>query len=363
MKYAWRIGKLAGIQVAVHWTFLLLIGWVIWTGSQAGQGREEIAWTVFFVLTLFGCVTLHELGHALAARQFNIRTLDITLLPIGGVARLEAMPEKPLQELWVAVAGPLVNVGIALLLFPFVWIQFSTHDLQAATTLSSHTFLLNLFLVNITLVIFNLIPAFPMDGGRIFRALLATWLPRHRATQVAARVGQLFAVGFAILGLMGNPFLIFIAFFIFMGAQAEAQVTTDQHVLSGFTLADVTMRQVPAVSPDDPLSVPVALLLGSQARNFLVVQGEIVVGTLGREELIRGLSESGSQATVRSVMDRSVPALELHTPLPQAYATLQQHGRALLPVVDQGRWVGAVDLENIVEFIMVRHVLNPRRSG
>jgi Zn-dependent protease len=361
LKNTLKLGKVAGIEVSVHWTFLLLIGWVIWRESRSGSTIEEILWTLLFVISIFFCVTLHELGHALTAKRFNIKTLDITLLPIGGIARLENMPEKPLHELLVAIAGPLVNILIAAILFPLVIYQLNMEYISSMKGISKETFLLNLFSVNITLALFNMLPAFPMDGGRVFRSVLSFKLPRHIATRIAASVGQFIAILFVVGGFFVNPFLIFIGLFIFLGAQAEAEMTANKYVLSGYKVRDVIMVNYHTVDAFDSLSVPVSLLLGGQAKNFIVMHDNQVVGTLSREELIKGLSEKGRDVPVADVMNKDVVFLDADMPLENAYQLMQQHAAGLLPVMQNKQLAGTLDLENILEFIMVNNALKNDR--
>lgn len=232
MKWSWKITTIAGIDVFIHATFLLIIGWVgltYWqqTGTLAGTLEG-----IFFTLLLFGCVVLHEFGHALTARRYGIKTRDITLYPIGGVARLERMPDRPIQELWVALAGPAVNVVIAVLLFGWLIITGTLAPL-AGLSLSSGPFIERLLLVNVSLVLFNLIPAFPMDGGRVLRSLLALRMEYTRATQIAATIGQGLALLLGLLGLFSNPFLVFIAFFVWIGAGQEASMVQIKTALGG----------------------------------------------------------------------------------------------------------------------------------
>jgi Zn-dependent protease len=209
MKWSFKLTRIAGTDVNIHLTFFLLLAWIGHTSGATG---------VLFVVLLFGCVLLHEFGHVFAARAFGVRTPDITLYPIGGVARLERMPKKPFQELMVALAGPAVNVVIALFLFGLI----GAGTVMGALTNPSGSFLVQLAVVNVWLVIFNLIPAFPMDGGRVLRSVLAMRMNRSRATDIAAQVGKVFAVGFGVLGLFYNPMLIFIAIFVYFGATQEA---------------------------------------------------------------------------------------------------------------------------------------------
>jgi Zn-dependent protease len=220
MRSSLKIASIFGIEVRIHLTFLIFLVW-IWFSYYQIAGFAGAVQGVLFILALFACVLLHEFGHAFAARGFGIETPDITLLPIGGVARLSRIPEKPWQELVVAIAGPLVNVVIAAALIFVIHGSASLGELEYLE--SPRTELLaKLASVNVMLILFNLIPAFPMDGGRVLRALLAMAMPYARATQIAAWIGQGLAVVFGIFGIFGNPFLIFIAFFIFVGAQQEA---------------------------------------------------------------------------------------------------------------------------------------------
>jgi Zn-dependent protease len=232
MKWQLKLGTFAGIDVFIHTTFLLLIGWVGYTHWLEHQNWGEVLKGVGFILTIFLCVILHEYGHALTARKFGVKTRDITIYPIGGVARLERMPEKPIEELWVALMGPAVNVVIAVGLFAYLFLTSSLVPLTDLT-IASGSFIERIMLINITLVLFNLIPAFPMDGGRVLRALLAMRMEYVRATQIAANVGQGFALLLGFFGLFGNPFLLFIALFVWIGASQEASMVQMKNAISG----------------------------------------------------------------------------------------------------------------------------------
>ncbi len=213
----WKLGNVAGIGVYVHWSFWLLPAWIL---LSSGGGLGGALSTVLFVFAIFGCVVLHELGHALMARHFHIGTCDITLYPIGGVASLERIPRRPLQELAIALAGPAVNVVIAAALFVLLLVVgVGTQGL--VFTFAGGSFLVNLLLVNVALVVFNMLPAFPMDGGRVLRAFLAMRLPYLRATEIAVRVGQLVAIVLGLVGLLTGGTLLFVALFVFLAAQAE----------------------------------------------------------------------------------------------------------------------------------------------
>lgn len=355
MKGSLKIARVAGIKVYLHWTFALLIIYLIVSNYMRGYSAAQIAWSIGFVMSIFITVVLHELGHALTARLYKINTTDITLLPIGGLARLERLPEKPSEELKVALAGPAVNIVLALIARIFIEKPDEASLQEAVSTgVSAGNFLLNFYIVNLWLAIFNLIPAFPMDGGRVLRALLAIRLQRHVATNIAATVGKVLAVGFVIIGLYSNPFLMFIGFFIFLGAQAEAQHVTAQAMLRPYKLKDVIMKEIPALQAGDTVKKAAELLLKGQNKNFVVMEEGKEVGTLGRDEIIRGLAEHGEQESVRNIMNSQLLILSGEIPLEQAYMQMSQKKPPLLLVKSNGVLEGVVDHENIVEFILLQ---------
>ena len=227
MKGAFRIGSYRNIGVYIHWTFLILLIWVGGNSFFDGSSVNDIAKEIGFILMVFLCVLLHEFGHALSAARYGIPTKDITLLPIGGLARLEKIPEKPWHELVVAIAGPAVNVGIIIILAAVMYFGKGLPLGFDMLEMESNSLLVNLLLVNISLVVFNMIPAFPMDGGRILRSLLAMKLSKVKATKIAVRIGQVISIGFVILGWLYSPMLILIGIFIFFGAKAELKYTIE----------------------------------------------------------------------------------------------------------------------------------------
>jgi len=356
MKWSWKIGQYKGIPVYIHATFLLIIVWVVLTHWLQGQGLAGTLAGIVFVLAIFGCVVLHEFGHALMAQRYRIRTRDITLLPIGGVARLERMPDDPRQELWVALAGPAVNVAIAAVLFG--WLVFS-HALEplASLTMTTGSFLERLMVVNIFLVLFNMIPAFPMDGGRVLRAVLAMRMEYARATQVAATVGQALALGFGFLGFFVNPFLIFIAFFVWIGAAQEASMAKMKSVFDGIPVRDAMITDFRTLSPQSTLREAVQLILAGSQQDFPVVDGETVVGVLTRADLLRGLAEHGESYRVGDAMDRRLEVLDAADMIAAAFERLQGCGCHSMPVLRDGRLAGLLTMENVGEFLMIQSAL------
>ncbi len=361
MAWSWRIGRLAGIPIYIHWTFLILLGWILLAGLSAGKPMQSALIEVGFVLSIFGCVVLHELGHALMARRFGVPTADITLLPIGGVARLQRIPEKPIQEFLVAIAGPLVNVAIVASLYLIgVRIQIVEHDQQI---LLKGGFLSRLMLVNAFLFGFNLLPAFPMDGGRILRALLAMTMDYGQATRIAATIGQLMAIFFGFIGLYMNPFLILIALFVWIGAQSEAVMVLERLELKDVPVREAMLTDFYTLEPTDTLGTAVDLLLAGSQQDFPVVRGGQIVGALTRDALMSGLSRAGRDALVADYLIPEIGHVEADSMLATAVATLREGKTPCLQVVDRGKPVGLLTLENIGEFLMVKAALTQAREA
>ena len=357
MKWSLYLGKFAGIKVFIHWTFAILLVWIFIAYYQMGESVEEGLMGVVFILALFACVTLHEFGHALTARRFDIVTKRITLLPIGGLAQMEKMPEKPARELGVALAGPMVNVVIAGILYVYLTTTGNMPDLSNIESIQDAGFWFNLYLANIILVAFNLIPAFPMDGGRAFRALLSFKFDRGKATRVAASIGQFLAIMFVFAGLFYNLWLVFIGIFIYLGAGAEASFEMTKLALADYKVKDVLMKQYTALQPNDTLERAVELLLNGQEQEFIVTEEEKVIGILTRKELIKGLSEFGKQSPVSRAMRKDFMTLKPDAPLQDIYQKMARDGKSVSPVMDNGNLLGIIDKENIDELLMVREAL------
>lgn len=359
MKWSWKIGRFAGIDVYIHTTFLLLVaffGFSYWQQTRTLGGTLE---GIGFLLALFLLVVLHEYGHALTARRYGIKTRDITLLPIGGVARLERMPDKPLQELWVALAGPAVNLVIAALLFIYL-LASNTFVPMSGMTLSDGPFVERLMSVNLSLLVFNLIPAFPMDGGRVLRALLALRLDYIRATQIAASIGQGMAFLFGIIGLFTNPMLIFIALFVWIGAQQEASMVQMKSALGGIPVQQAMQTEFKVLQPLDTLQKAVEHILAGTQQDFPVVEGERVVGILTRSDLLAAISRHSEASRVNAVMRRDIETVHPGDMLESASRLLQACGCPVFPVVQDDRLVGLLTMENIGEFLMIRSALELR---
>lgn len=360
MKWSWRIGRVAGIDVYLHATFLILVAYVAWIYYRIRGNPADALQGLAFIGTLFAIVVLHELGHALAARRYGIQTRDITLLPIGGMARLERMPEKPAQELVVALAGPAVNLvlagGLLLGLLPSL-----RSDNWGQLHLIGGSFLVNIFLTNLWMAGFNLIPAFPMDGGRVLRALLAWRLEYTRATEIAARVGQGLALVFVVVGLLiPNPFLLFIALFVWMGAAGEAGMVQMKSALDGIPIRGVMITDYQTLAPQEPLSRAVQHILAGFQQDFPVVERGEVVGVLTRADLMTALARQGTDARVGEVMRREFQTADPSEMAETVFARLQACNCHSLPVVQNRQLVGIVTAENVGEFLMIRSALRQR---
>jgi Zn-dependent protease/predicted transcriptional regulator len=362
MRWSWKLGEFRGIGVYMHATFLILIAIVVLGHWSDGNDLTRTLQGVLFVLALFACVVLHEFGHALTAARYGIRTRDITLLPIGGVARLERMPREPRQELWVALAGPAVNGVIAGLLFAWLRLTGGFAPLEQLTV-ASGPFLERLLAVNVLLVAFNLLPAFPMDGGRILRALLATRLEYTRATQIAANVGQGMALLFGLFGMFYNPFLVFIALFVWIGAAGEASMARVAAALDGIPAARAMVTGFTALSPDEPLGRAVDHTLAGWQQDFPVVEDDRVVGILTQPDLVKGLTEKGRDARVREVMRTDFRTVDASEMMETVFERMQGCACRTLPVIDRGRLVGLVTTQNVGELVAIESALTAGRRG
>jgi Zn-dependent protease len=375
MRWSLRVATVAGIPVRIHVTFGLLLVFIFVMHLAGGRDVMKALEGVGLILAIFGCVVLHEFGHALTARRYGVRTRDITILPIGGVARLERIPEKPLQEIAIALAGPAVNLAIAgLLLVPLLGAMGSLADGNAAADALQGNFLAELFAINVFLALFNLVPAFPMDGGRVLRAVLATRLEYVHATQIAAAVGQGIAFLFGLVGLLpirttlpvlssmfGNPMLLFIALFVFIGAGQEAAAVQMRSAFDGVPVSRAMVREFHVLRESAPLSQAVEFLLAGHQQDFPVVQdapGEAAMGVLTRGDLLTALAGGDTSRPVRDVLKRSCGVAHPLELLEPVFRRMEESGCPSIPVVDDGgSVVGMLTLENVGEMAAVHAAL------
>ena len=353
MSWSIPIGTVRGTVIRLHLTFLLFLVWIAVSHYLAG-GRDAAFEGVLFISLLFLCVLLHEFGHIMAARRYGVQTPDVILLPIGGVARLERIPEQPSQELVVALAGPAVNVVIAGLLYLVVG-SFQPSDGLALEN-PGVGLLARLMAANVFLAVFNLIPAFPMDGGRVLRAFLAYRFGYARGTQIAASVGQALAFAFGLWGLIGgNPMLVFIALFIYLAATSEAHAAQMRDVSRGMIVDDAMVTRFETLSRDSRVADAVECLLRTTQHEFPVTdETGRLLGLLTRDEMIKALRERGPDAPVLEVMRADIPVIGHRRNLEEALRLMQEGRLPAVGIADPaGRLIGLVTPENIGELMMV----------
>jgi stage IV sporulation protein FB len=358
MGWSLNIGSIAGTAIRIHVTFLLFLIWIF--GASYAAGGSEAAWSgLIFLVLIFACVLAHEFGHIFTARAFGVATPDVTLLPIGGVARLERIPEKPMEEFLIAIAGPLVNVAIALVLVALAGARLQSGAATAALDNAAIPMLDKLAAVNLFLAVFNMIPAFPMDGGRVLRALLSAKFGFVRATEIAASIGQGFAFLLGFIGLFYNPILIFIAIFVYLAASAEAHMVALRTVARGVPAAAATMTRIATLTPEAHIDQAVQTLLETSQSEFPVVDAaHRPVGLLGRSDIIRALKDLGPDARVSEAMSTTLPTIDRRRPLDEAVRLLQEKSAPAVAVVEgDGRFYGLISTETMGELLMVREAL------
>jgi Zn-dependent protease/CBS domain-containing protein len=345
MRWSFRIGRFAGVELRVHVLFFALLAWQAVAGYARTGSAAATATGLAFIGSLFFVVVLHELGHAVVARVYGIRTRDITLLPIGGVARLERMPEKPSQELLVALAGPAVNVVLAAILAA---VHLATRTPLVVDPETGAPFLTSLLYANVMLAAFNLLPAFPMDGGRVLRAALALFIDRLTATRIAARVGQLIAFGLGIYGIWASPLLALIAVFVWIGASAELDATEVKATLRGITVDRAMLRVFDPLAPSEPLARAAELMIAHGHGDFPVVDrmGR-VVGVLTAQRIVEGISANGADAPVGTAVDSKFAIAEPSDALESVLQKLEREGAEILVVMDGGAVVGLVTSDRV----------------
>jgi len=357
MSWSLNIGKVAGTVVRVHLTFLLFLAWIFAAGYASGGGAA--AWdSLVFMVLLFLCVLLHEFGHIFTARAFGVPTPYVTLLPIGGVAQLERIPEEPWEEFLIAIAGPLVNVVITIVLVLFAGAHLQSSAAAAVDNMQI-PLLDRLAAVNLFLALFNMIPAFPMDGGRVLRALLASRFGYVRATEIAAAIGQFVAFALGFIGLMVNPILIFIAIFVYLAATSEAHMVALRAASRGVPVSYAMMKQFATLPPQAHLDEAVQTLLQTGQGEFPVVDGAgKPVGVLGRGDLIRAIKTLGPDARVADAMTAELPTVSHRRCLDDAFKLLLQTSAPAVGVTDAtGKLVGLVTSETIAGMMMLQNAL------
>lgn len=365
MKWSYTVARVSGIDIRIHATFALILalGAFQWGFPKGLDGESSFAGAVFgmgLMILLFTCVVLHELGHSLVAQRFGLTVREIVLLPIGGVARLEKNPEKPLHELLIALAGPLVNVAIAVLLFfaGGVALNFGLVEAQSLLTADGPPTLATLwgwlFLANVGLAAFNMIPAFPMDGGRVLRAALAMRLGFSRGTQIATVIGQAVAFAFGLFGVLAGIFLlVIVALFVFMGAGQERAEEQARTVLTTLRVGDAYNKHALVLSPGDHVSKVVDYILTSYQPDFAVVQGRSFLGVVTRDDVLKALATETNDLYVAGIMKREVLTVDARQGLDEARRLMGEKGERIAAVNDGETFLGLVSAEDIGEALVV----------
>jgi Zn-dependent protease/CBS domain-containing protein len=357
------VARVFGIPIRIHATFLVLVAWVVIRAvsrASDGAGTSAAVHELIVLGCVFGIVALHELGHALVARRYGVATKDITLLPIGGVARLDRIPKEPAAELWISLGGPLVNVLLAAAFFALASVRGEDVSAARAGDIAG-PLVPTLAWINVSLAVFNLVPAFPMDGGRALRALLSTRTSRARATHIAARIGQGFALLLGLAGLLGNPMLVFIALFVWIGAADEASTVEREEMFQGMAAERAMMTETHVLTPAATLADVAARVIEGWQRDFPVLEGSIVRGVVTRERLIEALAKHGAQALVTAALDERIVTATRKEPLNDVMTRLRETNAPAALVMEDGRLVGLITVENVLELFAFNSALSARR--
>lgn len=355
MGWSFSVGSISGIRIRIHLTFLFFL---IWIGASFWQrgGMPAAASGVAYILLLFLCVVLHEFGHILTARRFGAQTLDVVLLPIGGLARMKQIPEKPGQELAVALAGPCVNLVIAAVLIALVGPGAIG---TAAVPGTDSSILTQLAVANVFLAVFNLVPAFPMDGGRALRALLAYRVGRVEATRLATRIGHVLAIGFGVFGFMtGNPLLILIAAFIYFGASAEDHETQLHDLARRMKVSDAMITHFETLPVTATIADAVSILVHSTQHDVPIVDGAgKMIGLLVRNRILLALHDHGGGYAVADAMQGGIPAVSTGMELDEALRVIEEQSLPAVAVADHaGRLVGMVTVEQLGQMLLLQRL-------
>jgi len=355
MKGALKIGVIAKIPIYLHWSFSLILLSIIYVGYSSNQDVKGYFFLGLFFLIMFTLVVMHEFGHSLTARRFGVKTRDIILSPIGGIARLEEIPKKPWHEFLVAVAGPAVNIVIALISFSVLFLFdksiFPPAENEIDLISKPENILPMLFWMNIILGVFNMIPAFPMDGGRVLRALLSIRMGRVKATKIASIVGQLFAVGFIVYGIYAVHYVLpFIGVFIFLMARAEYKNVRTESIIDKATAKDLLKDTFTTLAPSDKISRAISLREKGE-KSFLIMHNEEPIAVLHELFLVEAIEQNDTDADVLDYKSMNFEKITLDQKLKPLIKAFQNNGYSIVPVYDNDKLVGTLDIEAINNFI------------
>jgi Zn-dependent protease/predicted transcriptional regulator len=356
MRWSLSVGKIFGIKFKIHVTFFFLLVFIFFIGlSQRGLDKAVVA--VLFICAIFASGLIHEVGHSLIARRFGKEAKSITLLPIGGVATMEEMPEKPVQEIAMTIVGPFINLAIAGILYLIIgrWSGLNMPNLYPDT---AKEFFGGIIGINIILAIFNLVPAFPMDGGRVLRAILALRIDYVRATSIAVFIGQAIAMLFIFYGIFFNLWLAFIGVFLYMGAGSEKQHVMLSSVLNRVTAGEVMSTDFRSLQPDEPLSKALEHIYHGCQDDFPVMDERGIIGVLTRDQILSTIHEKGNNVPVSEVMDRNFESVDPGTPLDEVYKRFQGGNKTATVVMQDGKLEGMLCLNGISRYLMIQSALS-----
>lgn len=375
LKGTFKIATFFGIPVLIHWSFVLVLAWILGSAYSNGLDGNGLLWYTLLFISVFASVVMHEYGHALTARKYGVETRDIILLPIGGVARLERLPENPMEEFWVAVAGPLVNIGLAAVLsiyflfvsFDEIFLTLEILDFERRSPIGVMSLFIPAVIIgNLVLAIFNLIPAFPMDGGRILRALLSLKMERAQATRIASIIGQVLALGFVVVSIypFQDPILAILGLFIFFVARQENSALQQEVRFSNLFVDEIYHRQFTRLEPHDTIQTVVSVVDITKEQNFVVInEQEQVIGVLHHEFLQEAIQQQELSAPVMLYMSQHYRTISPNMSIKSALEIFQQEGYSILPVIEEGRLVGVLDQMHLVQFVQNLASKKQKRSG
>jgi len=350
-----RIATILGVRVYLHWTFTLLIAWVLLVQALSRAGAAQTMWALLGITAMFACVVLHELGHALAAAHYNIKTRNITLYPIGSIATMERLPAKPVQEIVISFAGPLVNLLIAALALPFIpyYVPF-WQSANVINQLQPGTFMLYLHTINIMLALFNLIPAFPLDGGRVLRALLGLFMSNGRPTVIAILTGRIIAIAFIIAGLFSfNLILPFIGILVLLADAAEEQLAYLRNAVKGIRLKEFIIRDYATIPQDLSIQEAAEEFLPGHHQYFVIAGMQGLSGVIDRNMLLQALARGWYNKPVAALTTGPQETLEENSLADEVVEQLLRHRNSILPVMESGQLAGILSLDSMIEYLLI----------
>ena len=355
MKTVFNIGSVRGITISIHWTFLFLPLWIAAINLLSGSQGEEIIWSIIFFFAILISILIHEAGHALVAKYFGIQASGIILLPIGGVASIPNLPKKPRQEILILLAGPGVNLIIAAVLsifiHPYSAYWFDAENIGAA---NAGNFIFQLQIINLSLGIFNLIPAFPMDGGRILRTFLSLNMNILKATRIAGIIGQIFAYTLIALGIIIiNIPILLISLFILFASRAEEYYLQLRAIAHGLKLKDVLMRDYDSLDANASVMEVSQMFMNNHNKYYIVMENAKPVGTVQRMQLMKSIAEMKYYVKIKELMKMNLEYLNANAEVEKFIEKLASKDERLYPVLDHNHFEGVISFQHIFEYLLI----------